>query len=313
MWFTAIGLDVIDVLDYGLIWGLVPGVALGLSSYSRRASIKQFCVSLLCSALVCWIPFLIFAMSFFLASHSKDGAPLGWINSTGPGRIALFPLLVWAHSAFHVTVVERRGIGEVAWASKGLMNGVAVYTLWFVLDLINVISLQRDVTGNVLGAVLLLLPLLMAIVYLVLVVKWGCWGASSAGDLKATGLWSLPCWVATWFLSELRHGSLPQTSECFVVTSALQGHESVVGPLVFVEHRGQVRAANAQLAFFWELEVRWRLSSPSSHAVFRAIYNRLGPLVARQVQHPLLADLVYLLLKPFEWGARLVYSRLPQP
>jgi len=42
------------------------------------------------------------------------------------------------------------------------------------------------------------------------------------------------------------------------------------------------------------------------HRVLRAVYNRVGPLLASMLFCPILADLAYLSLKPAEWTARLL-------
>ena len=40
--------------------------------------------------------------------------------------------------------------------------------------------------------------------------------------------------------------------------------------------------------------------------MFRCVYNRIGPAVARRIRHPLLADVAFVALKPFEWIARFI-------
>jgi hypothetical protein len=39
--------------------------------------------------------------------------------------------------------------------------------------------------------------------------------------------------------------------------------------------------------------------------MFRKIYNHAGPVIARRMTSPWLADLTFLALKPLEWLARL--------
>ena len=51
---------------------------------------------------------------------------------------------------------------------------------------------------------------------------------------------------------------------------------------------------------FWGLERVWRQHLPLSHSCFRALYNRLGPMLSRRIRTPFVADMVYLLLKPVE-------------
>jgi len=54
----------------------------------------------------------------------------------------------------------------------------------------------------------------------------------------------------------------------------------------------------------------WSRRFPRSHALGRKIYNRCGPVIARRISSPWLADLVFLVLKPGELFAAIVLRRL---
>ena len=44
--------------------------------------------------------------------------------------------------------------------------------------------------------------------------------------------------------------------------------------------------------------------APFLHRYIRKIYDVLGKYLAQTIQNAFIADIVYLLLKPFEWCAR---------
>lgn len=73
---------------------------------------------------------------------------------------------------------------------------------------------------------------------------------------------------------------------CYVATAAARGHRAIVSP----KQLQRLKAA--------ELVLRRR--SPRRHRGMRAVYDRIGPSLARRLSHPLLADLAYLSLKPAE-------------
>jgi len=88
---------------------------------------------------------------------------------------------------------------------------------------------------------------------------------------------------------------------CFIVTAATRGHPRWVGSWY---DESQMRILNRQLMTFWGFENWLKKSFPRFHRWLRKIYNRVGPVVARQIRFRWQADMVYLLLKPLEWAAR---------
>ncbi len=88
---------------------------------------------------------------------------------------------------------------------------------------------------------------------------------------------------------------------CFIVTAATHGHPRWVGSWF---DDSQKRILNQQLMTFWGFENWLKKSFPRFHRWLRKIYNRVGPVVARQIRFRWQADMVYLLLKPLEWAAR---------
>ena len=118
---------------------------------------------------------------------------------------------------------------------------------------------------------------------------------------------SVPFWAASWLWSVATYKSLPDYDpSCFVVTAASRGHEVFVGPFNEIVHHGRKRRANQQLVVFWQVEALWNRRAPRSHRCFRRIYNRVGPVIARRMTSPWLADAVCAALKPLEWTANLI-------
>ncbi|MDA1044079.1 MAG: hypothetical protein O3C57_02525 [Verrucomicrobia bacterium] len=114
--------------------------------------------------------------------------------------------------------------------------------------------------------------------------------------------------ITFWFVLALLLSGMPLPDappECFVVTAALRGHASLVGPFSKIDRVGKPQVVNAQLLTFWRFEQPWQERQPLTHRAFRPCYNKPGPALARQIQSPLTADLVYLLLKPCDAMARL--------
>lgn len=90
--------------------------------------------------------------------------------------------------------------------------------------------------------------------------------------------------------------------DCFVVSAAARGHECFVG-----SHYDPTlgRNVNGQLRTLRAFEEKLARLHPAFHGRLRRLYNRVGPPVAACIRSPFIADLVYLLLKPIEWLARI--------
>ncbi|MEM7313635.1 MAG: DUF6688 family protein [Planctomycetota bacterium] len=92
---------------------------------------------------------------------------------------------------------------------------------------------------------------------------------------------------------------------CFIVTAAARGHRS------FVQSRYDATTGmwvNPQLETFRWFETKLQEVAPAAHWCLRAVYNRVGPIVARHICNLWLADAMYVLLKPLEWSIRVIRS-----
>jgi hypothetical protein len=67
---------------------------------------------------------------------------------------------------------------------------------------------------------------------------------------------------------------------------------------------GGTMLVNDQLRTLKCAEVALEAVAPRLHRAVRGVYDLIGPVFARMLVHPVLADAAYLALKPFEWLAR---------
>ena len=111
------------------------------------------------------------------------------------------------------------------------------------------------------------------------------------------------CWRLAWLRALAIYAQLPteRPTDCFVVTAAAQGHPWVVGSYRVAGGTGH--PVNRQLLRLKALELVLQAMCPDFHRRLRAAYNVVGPLVARRLKNRLLADAMYLLLKPLEFAA----------
>jgi hypothetical protein len=94
-------------------------------------------------------------------------------------------------------------------------------------------------------------------------------------------------------------------SRCYVASAAARGHRRFV--------RSQIVAGipvNDQLRRLKCAEIALATVAPFLHRALRRVYDRVGPVLAAGMIHPLLADLAYTMLKPAEWAGTWVMRRL---
>ncbi len=145
------------------------------------------------------------------------------------------------------------------------------------------------------------------------IVSWRLWTT-----YETPKLWELPytlgagAWlggyVVTWSqalgrMTEL-YAQLPDSPpDCYIATAAAQGHPQLVGS----QRIGQVMV-NRQLQTLKAAEIMLLATLPRCHRWLRRGYDVYGRFLATKLTNPFLADLAYLTLKPFEWGAWLLLS-----
>jgi hypothetical protein len=95
-------------------------------------------------------------------------------------------------------------------------------------------------------------------------------------------------------------------TDCYVATAAARGHPWFVKSVPVAMRTGGTMLVNDQLKTLKCAEVALEAVAPRVHRAVRGVYDLIGPVLARMLVHPVLADATYLGLKPFEWLARVV-------
>jgi hypothetical protein len=166
-------------------------------------------------------------------------------------------------------------------------------------------------------------PLALFIVGTVICAPFWCFGiyaciarrlikAGPADDAPGEVKWLLGWWIGGYTLSwsvavwsaVVYYRSLSTTApDCFIAAAAARGHPRFVGSRRVRMANGHTLRVNRQLRVLKGFELALLALAPGIHRPLRAVYNRLGPVAARRIRHPLLADLAYVALKPAEWLA----------
>ncbi len=281
---------------------VIPSICLALPPAIRERSWKRFFIAFLTSALGIVLPLITFLFSIVLLPEWKGGCHHGWIDCFHAGKFILTPLVLWGCVSFYAIQVLRVSSPLNRGLVLGIFTGATVSTTCLLIGLF-IHGFQDEMWG-------LVFPLYTAIWYTLLCAR--AVKQSELGRRAYIGAWisSLPFWAGSLILSRINYATLPDTPpSCFIVTAAQQGHPSFVGPFTDTSRNSSIRCANEQLLIFWKLEEIWHGDSPRSHAIFRRIYNRLGPRIAKLITRPLIADMVYLSLKPAEWFAATVINQ----
>lgn len=285
----------------GMIFGLLSVlVVLAVPALVKNPSLKRFLLAMFLSFFVVVLPLAFFLLSMGLQPDSKDACKHGWIDCFASGKIMLTPLVLWAITALYTVEVYEVADPTRRWIAQGLFIGAVVSSVCLVFGFV-AYSAQPDWWPC------LLVPLYTAVWYILRAVHINRDARVKSSALSQAMLGSAPFWALSLFWSYKHYLALPDhpPGDCFVVTAASRGHRRFVGPFLLVAHRGQQRMANQQLATLWQFENLWRSFAPCSHAIFRSIYNRIGPVIALGIVSAWFADVVYVVLKPVEIGARL--------
>jgi hypothetical protein len=285
-----------------------PALVLALPVAIREKSGRRFFIAWLLALAGVVLPLSIFCFSVFMAPDAKESCQHGWLDCFIEYKAILTPLALWATAALYALEVLRVKNRTARWLVLGIFLGATIAVVCFIFGLICFAFAADGV------ALFLIVPLYVAVWYSVR--AWQLIKASPYGVWNY--FWvlagSLPFWIASLWWSYRSYQSLPDTVDnCFVVTAAGRGHEQVVGPFQEITRHGRPRRVNQQLLTFWQFETWWQARAPRSHARFRHVYNCVGPMVARQITSPWLADAACASLKPLEWTARLLLKITKNP
>ena len=285
-----------------IIWLVVIGimVVLALPPALRERSLKRFFTGMALVFAIVVLPLFVFGLSCLMVPDWKGACTFGWVNCFLAGKIALAPLVLWAVAALYAIEVLRIVKRTAFWIVRGLMAGALVSTVCSIYGLI-MIGVSNAI------CLWLLVPLYVAVWYSIRLVQVIRAAPLGWKDYLVAALGSVPFWIGSVVLSRTSYESLPdQPPSCFVVTAATRGHESVVGPFTDVNRNGRILRANRQLLTLWRFEALWQARARRSHAAFRRVYNFIGPVVARKIALPWLADVAYIGIKPAEFFAAVV-------
>ena len=87
----------------------------------------------------------------------------------------------------------------------------------------------------------------------------------------------------------------------YLCTVAAGGHKRVVKPLRYGRRRGQKIIVNRQLCIANAFEDYIKEKLPQFHKAVRSFYDTHGYPLSKHITTPARADVVYVLMKPFEW------------
>jgi hypothetical protein len=305
---------------------LIP-ILLALGPALMEKSWKRYFISLAQCLFGIMVPLVVFGLSGFMSPEYKDECRFGIWSCWHGGRWAFTPLVFFSCASFYAyyylatfqrvkarydldteEALQEQGLLMPTWILVGLFSGAVFAGISTVYGLISLLfdrPMGMEWVPNGLYP-FLLVPLGVTMWY-----GW-LWKSSprvhlSRAYLYVSGLLIGLFLFLSYFLSKIIYSKLQDTrvpDDCFVVTAASRGHDGIVGARTSVLHKGRRIMANEQLQTFWAFEAQWKSRAPRSHRLFRFCYNRIGPPVARCVRGPLIADAVYLLLKPLERLAR---------
>ena len=122
----------------------------------------------------------------------------------------------------------------------------------------------------------------------------------------------LGAWRTSVLLMLQEYAKLPTTppEDCYVSTAAARGHRRLVGAEEYAAPTGKAYRVNNQMRYLKAAELLLAALSPPAHRTCRRVYDRIGPVLAGMLIHPLLADAAYLSLKPAEWLCRAALALL---
>lgn len=89
--------------------------------------------------------------------------------------------------------------------------------------------------------------------------------------------------------------------EHYLCTVAAGGHRRVVKPIRMGKRHGHEVVVNRQLMIANAFEQILEEKTPKIHRVIRNIYDRYGFPIARLIKSPIVADVIWFIMKPLEW------------
>jgi len=116
-------------------------------------------------------------------------------------------------------------------------------------------------------------------------------------------------YIVAWRFDILKmyelYAALPPTPppDCYIATAATKGHPRFVHSWHVKRSDGTEMQVNRQLQILKLAELALLAIVPYLHRLLRNIYDVAGKWLAQRIRNPFMADVAYLLLKPWEWLA----------
>lgn len=129
----------------------------------------------------------------------------------------------------------------------------------------------------------------------------------------------LTAWLGTYIVAwrfdilkmyELYAALPPTPPDCYIATAAARGHPWFVRSWTVQYADGRFMQVNRQLQWLKCAELTLLTIHPRLHNLLRKIYDTLGTPLARRIRNLFIADMAYLLLKPWEWLAELILKTI---
>ncbi len=234
---------------------------------------------------------IILAYQYAFIQTASIMSPDNWLVGTALGK--LIPPVFVAGMLF-VRWSFRRLVWERAW-----YRGRALVIFWVIFGILAIVGFAPAAIGSLFVAPGLTLTSFIALFLLCM---------QQGARLEWRKPWPIAwlvgwvlaysaAWMEGYILAAKAYGELPlKLNDCYIATAASRGHAKLVGSHV----AGGVRVT-PQLAMFKAGERAIAAAWPKVHRAMRLIYNAIGPVLARRMGNPFIADLAYLSLKPLEW------------
>lgn len=118
----------------------------------------------------------------------------------------------------------------------------------------------------------------------------------------------IKAWTETsdWNLSQRVAPQNVFFDEHYLCTVAAGGHKKIVKPLRLGQRHGHEVIVNRQLCVANAFEQVLEERTPRFHRRIRHFYDTYGFPIAKMIHSPLVADMVYFMMKPLEWFFLLV-------
>jgi hypothetical protein len=232
---------------------------------------------------------------------------------TPTAQRGFYPVLAWAIVAYGFALMGRRA----PWIRVGVWGGAFVA---FVFALLYLPLLPLSLMGIMaLGLGLLgLSPYFTTWSYVAALLRYERDGehAERPDDretcLRFAALWVGLAGVGVVHAIERMNAlwaALPdENPRCFLATAAARGDPRVTGARPFRTPNGHTFPVSHQLRVFKTFEIALAAFTPRAHRLVRAIYDRVGPLLASRIT-PRTATLLHVALVPSQ-GAAMMALRL---